>query len=81
MFRGLGSTVLVTDTSLTEHRKASAWQRSSPPKFARSTGSILPGNGAEIPTYPSSESGLKKTVLLMLFPKIHCHTPPSFSGR
>jgi hypothetical protein len=45
------------------------------------TGSILPGNGAEIPTYPSSEPGLKKTVLLMLLPKIHCHTPPSFSGK
>jgi len=45
------------------------------------TGSILPGNGAAMPTYPSSDPGLKKTVLLTLFPKIHCHTPPSFSGK
>lgn len=43
------------------------------------TGSILAGDGAEIPTYPSSGPALVKTILVTLFPKSHCHRPPSCS--
>lgn len=45
------------------------------------TGRILAREGAAMPTNPSLGPGLRRTMLVTLFPKSQCHIPTSFSGR